>query len=31
VARGQDPASWLCCCLTHDMTLVRWQIEALYD
>jgi protein ImuB len=31
VARGQEPSAWLCCCLTHDMTLERWQIEALYD
>jgi len=30
VARGHD-ASWLCCCLTRDLTQERWQVEALYD
>jgi protein ImuB len=34
VARAQDAANqatWLCCCLTCDLTRERWQIEALYD
>ena len=26
-----EHATWLCCCLTHDFTLDRWQVEALYD
>jgi protein ImuB len=26
-----DHATWLCCCLTHDFTQDRWQVEALYD
>jgi protein ImuB len=30
VARAHD-ASWLCCCLTRDLTQERWQVEALYD
>jgi protein ImuB len=30
VARGQD-ACWLCCCLTRDLMLERWLVEALYD
>lgn len=30
VARGHD-ATWLCCCLTRDLTQERWQVEALYD
>jgi protein ImuB len=30
VARGHD-ASWLCCCLTRDLTQEHWQVEALYD
>jgi protein ImuB len=30
VARGRD-ASWLCCCLTHDLTQEHWLVEALYD
>jgi protein ImuB len=30
VARGHD-ASWLCCCLTRDLTQGHWQVEALYD
>jgi protein ImuB len=30
VARGHD-ATWLCCCLTRDLTHERWQVEALYD
>jgi protein ImuB len=30
VARGHD-ATWLCCCLTRDLTHDRWQVEALYD
>ena len=30
VARGHD-ASWLCCCLTRDLSQERWQVEALYD
>lgn len=38
VARAHDTsnnasnkATWLCCCLTHDLTQGHWQIEALYD
>jgi protein ImuB len=30
VARAHD-ASWLCCCLTRDLTQEHWQVEALYD
>lgn len=30
VAKSHD-CSWLCCCLTRDLTQDRWQIEALYD
>lgn len=30
VARAHD-ASWLCCCLTLDLTQEHWQVEALYD
>jgi protein ImuB len=30
VVRAHD-ASWLCCCLTRDLTQERWQVEALYD
>ena len=30
VARGHDH-SWLCCCLTRDLMLEQWKIEALYD
>jgi protein ImuB len=30
VARAHD-ASWLCCCLTRDLTQENWQVEALYD
>jgi protein ImuB len=30
VARAHD-ASWLCCCLTRDLTQEYWQVEALYD
>jgi protein ImuB len=30
VARAHD-ASWLCCCLTCDLTQECWQVEALYD
>jgi protein ImuB len=26
-----DQATWLCCCLIHDFTQDRWQVEALYD
>ena len=26
-----NDATWLCCCLTHDFTQDRWQVEALYD
>jgi protein ImuB len=29
VARAE--ASWLCCCLTRDLTLDHWQVEAFYD
>jgi protein ImuB len=29
--RSADHASWLCCCLIHDFTQNRWQVEALYD
>ena len=34
VARSHDvanQATWLCCCLTHDLNQNRWQVEALYD
>ncbi len=34
VARADDAANqatWLCCCLTRDLTQQRWQVEALYD
>jgi protein ImuB len=34
VARAHDAANdatWLCCCLTRDLTQERWQVEALYD
>jgi protein ImuB len=31
VAKDQDHATWLCCCLIHDLTQERWQVEALYD
>ncbi len=34
VAKTYDaatPASWLCCCLTRDLTQGHWQVEALYD
>jgi protein ImuB len=34
VARAHDTAqhsSWLCCCLTRDLTQECWQVEALYD
>jgi protein ImuB len=24
-------ATWLCCCLTRDLTQEQWQVEALYD
>jgi protein ImuB len=30
VARAHD-ASWLCCCLTRDLSHEHWQVEALYD
>jgi protein ImuB len=30
VARAHD-TSWLCCCLTRDLTQERWQVDALYD
>jgi protein ImuB len=26
-----EHATWLFCCLTHDFTQERWQVEALYD
>ena len=26
-----DHATWLCCCLTHDLAQECWQVEALYD
>jgi protein ImuB len=29
VARAE--ASWICCCLTRDLTLDHWQVEAFYD
>jgi protein ImuB len=34
VAKAQDAtdhATWLCCCLIHDLTQDHWQVEALYD
>ena len=35
VARAHDASSedksWLCCCLTRDLTQGCWQVEALYD
>jgi len=34
VARADDTANqatWLCCCLTRDLTQEHWQVEALYD
>jgi protein ImuB len=34
VAKAQgtaDHATWLCCCLIHDLTQDHWQVEALYD
>jgi protein ImuB len=35
VARAHDTSSedksWLCCCLTRDLTQECWQVEALYD
>jgi protein ImuB len=33
VARADDAnqATWLCCCLTRDLTQEHWQVEALYD
>jgi protein ImuB len=34
VARSHDTtsnATWLCCCLTRDLTQGCWQVEALYD
>jgi protein ImuB len=34
VARADDAANqatWLCCCLTRDLTQEHWQVEALYD
>jgi protein ImuB len=34
VARAHDAANnatWLCCCLTRDLTQECWQVEALYD
>jgi protein ImuB len=35
VARAHDASSedksWLCCCLTRDLTQECWQVEALYD
>jgi protein ImuB len=34
VARADNAASqatWLCCCLTRDLTQEHWQVEALYD
>jgi protein ImuB len=34
VARADDAANqatWLCCCLTRDLTQDHWQVEALYD
>ena len=34
VARADDAANqatWLCCCLTLDLTQEHWQVEALYD
>ena len=34
VARAHDAANqatWLCCCLTRDLTQDHWQVEALYD
>jgi protein ImuB len=30
VARAHD-ASWLCCCLTRDLSQEHWHVEALYD
>jgi protein ImuB len=30
VARAHD-ASWLCCCLTRDLSHEHWHVEALYD
>jgi protein ImuB len=26
-----NQATWLCCCLTRDLTQEHWQVEALYD
>jgi protein ImuB len=34
VAKSDDAANqatWLCCCLTRDLTQDHWQVEALYD
>ncbi len=31
VASAQDGGDLLCCCITHDHALDRWQIVALYD
>ncbi len=28
---SSDHETWLCCCLTRDLTQERWQVEALYD
>jgi protein ImuB len=34
LARADDAANqatWLCCCLTRDLTQEHWQVDALYD
>jgi protein ImuB len=30
-ADDANQATWLCCCLTRDLTQEHWQVEALYD
>jgi protein ImuB len=31
IASAQEGGDLLCCCLTHDLALDRWQMAALYD